>query len=63
MNKGLQWHKKKFTVPLQVVRKDNPCWDCANNKYHGDPENLESMGKCVSCVGYNHYEKKCPKII
>ena len=53
MNKGLQWHKKKFTVPLQVVKKDNPCWSCANNKYHGGQEQV-----CDDCVGNANYQGK-----
>jgi len=53
-NKGLQYHQKSFSVPMGgETIKDNLCWTCANNHYHGGDVVL-----CVECKNYSNYKTK-----
>jgi len=53
-NKGLQYNQKRFSVPMGgEAAKDNPCWSCANNKYHGGPVKV-----CEDCENHSNYKAK-----
>jgi len=48
---GNDFMMKRFVVPMGGKKKENPCFDCINNKFRGGDIDI-----CDSCEKHNHYK-------